>query len=201
MTELGDETHETYLNGKLLIAMPSIGDGRFDHSVIYLCSHNSEGAMGLIVNKPAGDLSYANLIEQVMGSQPEFNMQKLSALQELPVLLGGPVDTSRGFILHTDDYASDEATLSVKDGICVSASIDILRAIATGEGPKRSLLALGYAGWGPGQLEAEIRAHGWLSCAADPDVVLDATLQTKWERALSKLGINAAMLATEGGRA
>jgi putative transcriptional regulator len=201
MNNATSKNTEDYLSGKLLIAMPGIGDPRFERSVVYLCAHNEKGAMGLIINKPAGDLSYANLIEQVMGEAGELDARNLSALENLPVLLGGPVETSRGFILHSDDYKSDEAMLSVNTGFCVTASIDILRAIAAGRGPRRSLMALGYAGWGPGQLEHEIRANGWLSGTADRDVVLDAKLDTKWKRALAALGVSAAMLSSEGGQA
>ena len=180
--------------GQLLIAMPMMEDPRFAHSVIYMCAHNADGAMGLVVNKELESLSFSELLEQVgIDVQPPE--------KQIRVHFGGPVETGRGFVLHTADY-DQGGTLTVDDAFAVTAaSIDILRDIGSGAGPDRSLLALGYAGWGPGQLDAEIQANGWLHAPADPSLVFDTDIETKWQSAIAALGIDPTMLAGQSGHA
>jgi putative transcriptional regulator len=182
------------LAGQLLVAMPQMQDPRFARSVVYMCAHSEDaGAMGLVINKPLGSLTMAELFAQLEIQAPRGNAPR-------PVHFGGPVEAGRGFVLHTADYR-EEASLVVAGNIAVTATLEILRAIGKGEGPKRSLLALGYAGWGPGQLDAEIQANGWLSVAADDALVFDADLDGKWQRALGKLGVDLTMLSTDAGHA
>jgi putative transcriptional regulator len=173
--------------------MPQMQDHRFQRSVIYLCAHNEEGAMGLVINKPAGSLSLAELLEQLNIPAP--------ALAGSPgVHFGGPVETGRGFVLHSADY-TEESSLAVGNNMALTATLDILRAIGRGEGPRRSLLALGYAGWGAGQLDDELQRNGWLHVPADEDLVFDSDLDHKWQRALAKLGIDLSMLSGDAGHA
>jgi putative transcriptional regulator len=181
------------LTGQLLIAMPQMMDPRFARSVVYVCAHSeNDGAMGLVVNKLLNSLTMGEL----------FSHLKLEPGAQgggRPVHFGGPVEPGRGFVLHTTDYR-ENATLVVGE-FGVTATLDILRAIGKGEGPQRSLLALGYAGWAPGQLDAEMQANGWLSVAADRDLVFDADFEAKWQRALAKLGIDLTKLSTDAGHA
>lgn len=192
----GDDPHgdDGYLTGKLLIAMPTMRDPRFVRSVIYLCAHNEEGAMGLVVNRLIGTLTFTDLMAQLNLAAPQAEPDK-------KIHFGGPVETSRGFVLHSAEYRQEE-TMLVDDGFGLTATIDILRAIAAGGGPRRSLLALGYAGWGPGQLDTEIQENGWLSVDADAALVFDeGDLDHKWERAMAKIGVEPSMLSGEAGRA
>lgn len=182
------------LTGKLLIAMPGMGDARFDKSVIFICAHSPEGAMGLIVNKPAHDLSFSHLLNQL-------GVQQGPGGAEIRVHFGGPVEHGRGFVLHSSDYPGGEATLHVDARFSMTATMDILQAIAEGQGPEQSIMALGYAGWGPGQLEAEILRNGWLTAEAAPELVFSAQNTTKWERALKTLGVDPVGLSGAGGRA
>ncbi len=182
-----------YLTGQLLIAMPGMSDPRFARSVIYVCAHTEDGAMGLVINRELSALSFADLLEQL-------GLEQNAAIEPIPVHFGGPVETGRGFVLHSSDY-QQEGTLIVDGDVALTATIDVLRAIAEGRGPRQRLLALGYAGWAPGQLESEIQANGWLAVRGDSDLVFDRSLDTKWNRALAKLGIDATMLSAEGGRA
>jgi len=190
------ETNENlpHLDGKLLIAMPSMGDPRFEKSVIYICAHSGDGAMGLIINKPAKDLKFDDLLEQL-------NIKPERPIKGIDVFYGGPVEYGRGFVLHTHDYTTDDSTLTVNKDFGMTATLDILEAISNGEGPDACLLALGYAGWGPGQLEDEIRANGWLTCDADPSLVFGKTDKGKWLGALETLGIDPRMLSAAGGSA
>lgn len=183
-----------HLDGKLLVAMPSMGDPRFDRSVIYICAHSADGAMGLIVNKPARDLSFRDLLEQM-------DIEAQAPLDEVAVHYGGPVEHGRGFVLHSRDYGSAEGTLAVDDDIAMTATLDVLEDIALGTGPKRSILALGYAGWGPGQLESEIRANGWLTTEGAADLVFAPNNASKWQAAMDQIGIDPRMLSAEGGTA
>ncbi len=185
---------ESTLSGKLLIAMPGMGDPRFDRSVIYVCAHSEEGALGLIINKPTPDLSARDLLEQ-LGISPAGNMPQIR------VHFGGPVDHGRGFVLHSSDYCSDSSTMQVDTQFGMTATLDILEDIARGEGPHQSLLALGYSGWGPGQLEEELQANGWLTGDATPEIVFGADSPAKWEGALKSLGIDPLLLSAAGGRA
>ncbi len=181
-----------YLTGQLLIAMPGMGDPRFAKSVIYMCAHSGDGAMGLVVNRELESLKFSDLLEQLGVDKGDVG--------DMPVHFGGPVETGRGFVLHSADY-KQEGTLIVDDSIALTATVDILRAIADGAGPQRRLLALGYAGWAPGQLESEIQANGWLNVPADDEIVFGQKLDDKWRRAIGKLGIDASMLSSEAGRA
>ncbi len=191
----------TYLDGQLLIAMPSMKDPRFARSVIYMCAHTREGAMGLILNQRADHITFPQLLEQ-LELVPEGELDELpDEISAKAVHVGGPVDTVRGFVLHTADYFAEESTLAIDDGVCLTATIDILRAMASGNGPKRAMLALGYAGWGAGQLESEIQANGWLNCPADAGLIFDPDLESKYERAISKIGIDLSHLVSDAGHA
>jgi putative transcriptional regulator len=182
------------LTGQLLVAMPQMQDPRFARSVVYLCAHSGEGgAMGLVVNKTIDALTTDELYTHLKIEPARLNRPQ-------PVHFGGPVEPGRGFVLHSADYR-EEATLEVGDDFAMTATLDILRAIGKGEGPSHSLLALGCAGWAPGQLDAEIQANGWLSVAADTGLVFDDDQAGKWQRALAKLGINLTMLSTDAGHA
>jgi putative transcriptional regulator len=184
----------TSLAGQLLVAMPQMLDERFARSVVYICLHSDEaGAMGLVVNKLLGSLTLGELFAQL-------EIASNGPATARPVHFGGPVDAGRGFVLHTTDY-NEDATLVVNGNIALTATLDILRAIAQGRGPRECLFALGYAGWGPGQLDAEIQANGWLSVAADDAIVFDLDHDRKWRRALGKLGIDLSMLSTDAGHA
>jgi len=183
-----------FLDGKLLIAMPGMGDPRFERSVVFMCAHSDEGAMGLIVNKPAAELRFVDLLEQLgikTGGAPIITS----------VHFGGPVEHARGFVLHSPEYEVEESSLRVSPDFSMTATIDILRDIASGAGPDRALLALGYAGWAPGQLESEIQANGWLTAAADPELVFGDRDGGKWEAALRSLSIDPMLLSAGGGRA
>src|SRR6516164_1681090 len=191
----------SYLDGRLLIAMPVMGDPRFERSVIYLCAHSAEGAMGIIVNHPAGSIDFPELLQQLGIIKKGEHIKLPENAESMKVLRGGPVDTGRGFVLHSSDFYIANATLKIADGICLTATIDILKAIAKGQGPKHAILALGYAGWAPGQLENEIQENGWLHCDADPDLVFGDELDDKYSRALRKIGIDPGMLSNEAGHA
>jgi putative transcriptional regulator len=171
-----------------------MGDARFTRTVIYMCSHNAEGAMGLVINKPYTGLTFPNLLGQ-LGIEPTID-------NEIVVRLGGPVETGRGFVLHSTDYMR-QGSVAIDDdiGIGLTATLDVLRAIATGTGPHRSLFALGYAGWGPGQLDAEIQDNAWLAAPADSELIFEPDLDALWERAVRKIGIDVAKLASISGRA
>lgn len=182
------------LTGKLLIAMPGMGDLRFEHSVVFLCSHGDEGAMGLIVNKPAQDVRLSHLLDQ-LDIAPE------QPVEDMTVYFGGPVEGTRGFVLHSPDYESNLQSLAVSDEFRMTATLDILEDIATGGGPKRGLMLLGYAGWGPGQLEGEIAMNGWLTAEADADLVFDLADADKWGAALQSLGVDPLSLSASAGHA
>jgi putative transcriptional regulator len=190
-----------YLDGRLLIAMPVMGDPRFERSVIYLCAHSSEGAMGIIVNRPAGSIDFPGLLVQLDIIKKDDQIKLPENAESMKVLRGGPVETGRGFVLHSSDFYIEKATLRIDDGICLTATVDILRAIASGAGPKHAILALGYAGWGAGQLENEIQHNGWLHCDADPDLVFGDDVDEKYLRALRKIGIDPGMLSADAGHA
>ncbi len=184
---------DPYLTGQLLIAMPGMRDSRFARTVIYLCAHNRDGAMGLVVNRLVGAITFPDLLNQL-------GIETGTITEEIRVHFGGPVESGRGFVLHTGEY-SQEGTLRVDDHIGLTATIDILRDMAVGSGPRRRLLALGYAGWGPDQLDSEIQANGWLHVAADEKLVFDSDLDSKWERAIAKLGVDLSMLSGDAGHA
>ncbi|WP_146586549.1 YqgE/AlgH family protein [Puniceibacterium confluentis] len=184
----------TGLTGKMLIAMPGMGDPRFDQAVIFMCAHSDDGAMGLIVNKPTADVSLRMLLEQL-------SIEVVADVEGQQVHYGGPVEMSRGFVLHSPDYESVVATLEVDDWFHMTATLDILESIGQGTGPDTRLMLLGYAGWGPGQLEGELAANGWLICDATPDLVFGVDDGDKWEAALKSIGVSPLALSSEGGRA
>lgn len=190
-----------YLDGQMLVAMPTMSDERFQRTVIYLCAHSAEGAMGIVLNRPAADVSFSELLVQLGIVSDAEEIRFPSRVDRMSVLMGGPVETSRGFVLHSPDFFIDESTLSIDDEVCLTATIDILRAIAKGKGPRSAVLALGYAGWSAGQLESEIQANGWLNCPPDPSLVFGSSLDVKYDLALRKIGIDIAALSSEAGHA
>ncbi|MEL6167076.1 MAG: YqgE/AlgH family protein [Pseudomonadota bacterium] len=183
----------TSLTGQTLIAMPGMGDPRFEKSVIFLCDHSEDGAMGLIVNKPAPEISFADLLRRLDIAE--------EAAFKLPVHFGGPMEAGRGFVLHSEDYCTEGGTLSVGDGVAMTATLDILRDIAELRGPSKAFLALGYAGWAPGQLETELQMNGWLTSSADPEIIFSEDNEAKWSRALAALGVDPLSLSAVSGRA
>lgn len=191
----------SYLDGQMLIAMPVMQDERFARSLIYICAHSPEGAMGIIVNQPAGSLDFPELLAQLNIVDEENTIKLPEQAVILKVLKGGPVEPGRGFVLHSSDFFIEDSTLPIDEGISLTATLDILKAIAHGTGPRRAILALGYAGWAPGQLESEIQDNGWLHCPADPDLIFGTDIDKKYERALRKIGIDLAMLSNEAGHA
>ena len=187
------ETDEGQLAGMLLVAMPSMTERPFARSVIYLCAHSADGAMGIVVNQVASNLSFPG----VMG---QLGIPTSSVAADMPVHVGGPVETSRGFVLHSADYVR-KSTLVIDNSFALTATVDVLKAIAAGDGPERRVLALGYAGWAPGQLDAEIQANGWLLAPADADIVFDRDNDSKWRRALGKIGVDPSLLSVTAGHA
>jgi putative transcriptional regulator len=188
-----------FLDDQFLIAMPGMKDDRFTRSVIYVCAHSSEGAMGLIINQPQ-PMRFPDLLVQLGIVNEQEAIRLPATARDFPIRNGGPVDRSRGFVLHTDDYTV-ESSMPISEEVCLTATIDILRAISIGRGPRRALMALGYAGWGAGQLEQEIAENGWLTCAADSDLLFDADLDRKYDRVLASLGIDLAHLSNSAGHA
>lgn len=183
------------LSGQILIAMPGMGDPRFERSVVLLCAHSAEGAMGLIINKPLEELSFYGLLGQL-------NIPLGPKGRDIRVHFGGPVERGRGFVLHSSDWAREgEGTMKVPGGLEMTATINVLEALACGEGPGKALLALGYSGWGPGQLEAEIARNDWLTCEAPEGLVFGADDRVKWSAALRGMGIDPLTLSAAAGRA
>lgn len=187
----------TSLAGKLLIAMPSIRDPNFERSVVFLCAHSEQGAMGFVVNKPAPLTVFSDLLEktELAGKLDDIPEE----VMRIPIRLGGPVETFRGFVLHSTDYPADDTSLTVGTGYTVSATLNVLTDIAQGRGPAQRMIALGYAGWSPGQLENEILHNGWLHCDAEPGLIFASDLDGTHERALAKMGIDPGMLSSEAG--
>lgn len=194
-------TSRGYLDGQMLIAMPTMRDERFARSVIYVCAHSSDGAMGIVVNQTATNLAFPDLLVQLDIIPEDQKIMLPASTSAVRVLRGGPVETGRGFVLHSSDFYIENSTLPIDEGICLTATLDILKAMATGDGPANAVLALGYAGWGAGQLENEIQANGWLHCPADQDLIFGADLETKYDRAMRKIGIDPSMLSREAGHA
>ena len=199
-TGIGHLSSNGYLDGQLLIAMPSMADPRFHRAVIYLCAHSEEGAMGLIINQRAPHITLPKLLEQ-LEITPGSSHQVATRGASMAVHCGGPVETSRGFVLHSSDYFAADSTLPINESMCLTATVDILRAIAKGSGPDKAILALGYAGWAPGQLEHEIQSNGWLNCPADCDIVFDGDLENKYAKALEVLGVHPSHLVGISGHA
>ncbi len=184
---------DSRLTGQLLVAMPGMADPRFARSVVYLCVHSAEGAMGLVVNKRLENVSFAEIAGQV-GIEPG------DIRAEIAVHYGGPVEAGRGFLLHSTDCV-DDSSLVIDEHFALTATVEMLKTIAGGGGPERRMLALGYAGWSAGQLDAEIQANGWLTVPADPAIVFDSEDDTKWERAMRAIGIDPSLLSAQTGRA
>lgn len=184
----------TELNGKLLIAMPDMEDPRFEHSVVMICAHSDDGAMGVILNKRLDDLDFTTLLEQLKVSDGQ-------SARNVPVHFGGPVETGRGFVLHSTDYDSPAKSMEIEGGYRLTSTLDVVEELAAGRGPADCILALGYAGWGPGQLEDEIQRNGWLTCDADASIVFSKDNDGKWTAALKAMGIDALHLSASGGRA
>jgi len=193
-SEDGDDEPEG-LSGRLLIAMPGIGDPRFERALIFVCAHSDEHAMGLTVNRPLDGLNVPELLERL-------GVTTLSPLDPAPVLAGGPVERERGFVLHTDDYRTPDSTLPVSEGLALTATREVLEAMGdTQRRPRYAVLALGYAGWGAGQLEDELKDNVWLTCDPDDELLFGSDHDGKWARALEKLGVDAAKLSSLSGRA
>jgi putative transcriptional regulator len=190
-----------YLDGQMLIAMPAMNDERFARAVIYVCAHSSEGAMGIIVNQPAGNIKFPDLLVQLEVIPAAERIELPVRTEDVKVLKGGPVEAGRGFVLHSADFFIENSTLPIDEGICLTATLDILKAIARGKGPHNAILALGYAGWAPGQLENEIQQNGWLHCPADPELIFGDDTEAKYDKALRKIGIDPGMLSSEAGHA
>jgi putative transcriptional regulator len=190
-----------YLDGQMLIAMPTMGDDRFARSLIYVCAHSTEGAMGIVVNQPAPHISFPDLLVQLDVIPATDLIQLPTQAGVVKVLKGGPVDTQRGFVLHSSDFYIENSTLPIDEGVCLTATLDILKAIARGDGPRSAILALGYAGWAPGQLENEIQHNGWLHCSADPELIFGQDTGGKYDKAMKKIGVEVGKLSSEAGHA
>jgi putative transcriptional regulator len=190
-----------YLDGQFLIAMPSITEGPFVRTVVYICAHSAEGAMGITINQLAQKITFRDLLVQldIIPEGPEIRLPGPAG--RMQVHRGGPVETGRGFVLHSSDYFIENSTLPIDDQVSLTATLEILKAIAAGNGPENAMLALGYAGWSPGQLDSEIQANGWLHCPAIPELIFDQNLETKYGRALSLLGVDLARLSGDAGHA
>src|SRR6476620_10067681 len=190
-----------FLDGQMLIASPGMQDERFARSLIYVCAHSSEGAMGIVVNQPAPHVSFADLLVKLDVIPAADKIQLPSTAGDVTVLKGGPVETERGFVLHSADFFIENSTLPIDEGVCLTATLDILKAIARGAGPASAILALGYAGWSPGQLESELQHNGWLHCSADPELIFGTDVSAKYDRAMQTIGIRPGMLSSDVGHA
>ncbi len=195
------QSEEGYLDGQLIVAMPGMLDDRFSRAVIYMCAHSADGAMGIIVNQPATNIRFPELLVQLDIISEGQGIHLPHRAEDIVVLRGGPVETGRGFVLHSADFFIENSTLPIDEGISLTATLDILKAIASGSGPESAVLALGYAGWAPGQLETEIQQNGWLNCPADSEIIFDTPSEAKYERCLRKLGVDPSMLSSEAGHA
>ena len=192
---------EFSLSGQLLVAMPSIGDSRFDRTVIYICSHTDKGAMGFVINRPADEIAFIDVLRQLKIIEDDGQINLPEKAREIQVVHGGPVETSRGFVLHTLEPEPILGVVKIDGTIRLSANMDILHAVAKGDGPERVVFALGYSGWDAGQLEAEIQQNGWILCPSSDDLLFDDDFETKYERALAMIGVDLGMLSTDTGRA
>ena len=190
-----------FLDGQMLIASPGMQDERFSRSVIYMCAHSSEGAMGIVVNHPARNISFPDLLVKLDVIPKAEKIQLPSSAGDVTVLKGGPVETERGFVLHSADFFIENSTLPIDEGVCLTATLGILKAIARGTGPASAILALGYAGWSPGQLESELQHNGWLHCSPDTELIFGTDIGAKYDRAMQKIGIRPGMLSSDVGHA
>ncbi|WP_026187350.1 YqgE/AlgH family protein [Ensifer sp. BR816] len=188
-----------FLDGQFLIAMPSMFDANFARTVIFVCAHSEDGAMGFVLNRPQR-LTFPDVLLHLQLLDSDEVIRLPSAAREFQIQAGGPVETGRGFVLHSDDYLSD-SSIPVSDDICLTATLDIVKAISRGEGPLKATMLLGYAGWGPGQLENEIVSNGWLTCPAREELIFGRDLDEKYDRALALMGISSAMLSPDAGHA
>ncbi len=195
------QASRSYLDGQLLIAMPGMQDDRFARTVVFLCAHSADGAMGIMVNQPAPEISFRDLLVQLDIIPDGAEIRLPDSADKMRVFRGGPVETGRGFVLHSTDYFIETSTLPIDDHVNLTATLEILKAIALGTGPRNAMLALGYAGWAPGQLEAEIQANGWLNCPATPELIFDTDIEAKYDRALALLGVDSSRLSGEAGHA
>ncbi|MCB1477579.1 MAG: YqgE/AlgH family protein [Tepidamorphaceae bacterium] len=200
-TETPMVTERGPLHGRMLVAMPGMPDPRFARSVILICAHSPDGAMGLRVDQLASDISFPDLLQQLDVLPAGHERLTDPAVRGIKVHSGGPVETGRGFVLHSPDYYNDNSTLRIDAGISLTATLDILKAIALGTGPGATFMALGYAGWGAGQLENEIHANGWLHCDADSELIFGNALDNKYDMALAKIGIDPGFLSSDAGHA
>ena len=189
------------LKGQFLVAMPGMGDERFHEAVIYLVGHGDEGAMGLVVNQSVEDMRFADILEELKLGDKEEIIRLPEPVRNREVLRGGPVQRSRGFVLHTADYFRNGNSYSVSDEVCLTATLDVLKAMAFGPTPSDAIFALGYCGWGAGQLEGEIKGNGWLTVPFSRELLFDAPLEKRYDGALAKLGITRASLSGAAGRA
>lgn len=196
---LMDKRERGFLDGQFLMAMPGLDDGNFARSVIYICAHSDAGAMGFIINRPQ-QITFTDILLHLKLVDSNDAIMLPNRTREFPIQCGGPVESGRGFVLHSDDYLS-ESSIPVSDDISLTATLDIVRAISNGRGPQKATMMLGYAGWGPGQLENEIANNGWLNCPAAEDLIFDRGLDNKYERALALMGVDARMLSTDAGHA
>ena len=188
-----------FLDGQLLIAMPGMADGNFARAVVYICAHSPAGAMGFIINRRQ-PVTFADVLLHLGLIDKTDAIMLPQHARDFPIQSGGPVETGRGFVLHSDDYTSD-SSIPVSDDISLTATVDIVRAISEGRSPRRATMLLGYAGWGPGQLEFELANNGWLNCPATEDLIFDRALDNKYDRALALMGVSPAMLSMEAGHA
>lgn len=196
---LEDKRERGFLDGQFLIAMPGMEDGNFARAVVYICAHSDAGAMGFIINRPQ-PISFVDVLLHLKMLDQHDAIMLPEPTRAFPILSGGPVETGRGFVLHSDDFVS-ESSIPVSDDISLTATLDVIRAISEGRGPARATMLLGYAGWGAGQLENEIAGNGWLNCPASEDMIFDRCLEGKYEQALASMGVSAAMLSTDAGHA
>ncbi|MGH1375059.1 MAG: YqgE/AlgH family protein [Alphaproteobacteria bacterium] len=194
---MASDDRTSYMTGKLLLAMPSIGDQRFDRAVIFVCAHDEEGAMGLVINDTMQGIDFSELVGQL---KFESDIKVKFEDMDMPVMSGGPVETARGFLLHSSDFARDD-TMKVDGTYGVTGTVDALKDVARGDGPKDLLFILGYSGWDAGQLDAELQQNAWLVVEPDPELIFEGDPQEKWKRAINKLGIDPAMLSSAAGRA
>ncbi|WP_160005107.1 YqgE/AlgH family protein [Rhizobium sp. 18055] len=199
LSTLKNRRERGFCDGQFLIAMPGVDDSNFARTVIFICAHSDAGAMGFIINR-SQDLTFTDVLLHLDMIKDDEAIMMPPPSRDLPIQTGGPVESGRGFVLHSDDYLCD-SSIPVSDDICMTATLDIIRAISKGKGPKRATMLLGYAGWGAGQLEAEIGNNGWLNCPANDALIFDPNLDDKYERALAGMGVNPAMLSAEAGHA
>ncbi|NVP56351.1 YqgE/AlgH family protein [Mycoplana rhizolycopersici] len=199
MSVLKNRRERGFLDGQFLIAMPGMLDKNFERTVVYICAHSDDGAMGFIINRPQ-QMSFSDVLLHLQLVEEDELIRLPTRTIDFPIRCGGPVESGRGFVLHSDDYSS-ESSIPVSDEISLTATLDIVRAISRGEGPRRGLLMLGYAGWGAGQLENEIASNGWLTCPAFDELIFDTPIGEKYDRALASMGVTPAMLSMEAGHA